>query len=187
MLRRFFLGHVLGVVGHAHNHQTRAAVEVVLVLIRGRHLFGFGGDIRFQNPLLLEGQIVGGVADPQQIRGHLTRLLLGRDLGLDLARARLIVIHHDARILGFEGFLDGDKLLFLQGGIQHHGSARFGHGRGGGENQHAREQESYQFLHRFEPPILFLTSTRNEPLPTPLNAGYGRIASPPYSFFVSLL
>ena len=109
------------------------------------------------------------------------------DLGLDLARARLIVIHHDARILGFEGFLDGDELLFLQGGIQHHGSARFGHGRGGGENQHAREQESYQFLHRFEPPILFLTSTRNEPLPMPLNAGYGRIASPPCSFFVSLL
>ena len=57
------------------------------------------------------------------------------DLGLDLARARLIVIHHDTRILGFEGFLDGDELLFLQGGIQHHGSARFGHGRGGGENQ----------------------------------------------------
>ena len=113
MLRRFFFGHVLGVVGHAHNHQTRAAVEVVLVLIRGGHLFGFRGDIRFQNPLLLEGQIVGGVADPQQIRGNLSRLLLGSDFGLNLAGARLIVIHDDSRILGFKGFLDGNQLLFL--------------------------------------------------------------------------
>ena len=47
---------------------------------------------------------------------------------------------------------------------------------------HLVKLSELSFLHRFEPPILFLTSTRDEPLPTPLNAGYGRFASPPCSF-----
>ena len=113
MLRRFFFSHVLGVIRHAHNHQTCAAVEVVRIFVRIRNLFGFGRNVRFQNALLLEGQVVGRIADPQQIRGHLSRLLLGSDLGLDLAGACLIVVHDDSRILGFKGFLDGNQLLFL--------------------------------------------------------------------------
>ncbi|MPL94333.1 hypothetical protein SDC9_40486 [bioreactor metagenome] len=111
--------HEVGVVHEAEHDQPGGHVEPVGILELVGDPGGRGGIVGHQEVLLLEGQVVGGVAHPDDVGRDAAGLVLRGEFGHDIAGAGGVVVHGHVGVLLHEALPDGCELGILQRGIEH--------------------------------------------------------------------